>query len=204
VSCSGGRCSKSLAALGFLRSRLEPSASRSAAGTFQARSFSSPLVPPFEAAGEFLELDRLSLRVVLPTFGKRLLVVPDFFGWMRSIKEHEIRWDTGVRGEDTVGKADDGMEIELIEQFLFDAGADAIAEECAVRDDHSGAAGVRWAFELAHDELEKKQCRFRALFILREITQDAALFFAAEGWVGHDDIDTVSVADFPQWETEAV
>ena len=94
-------------------------------------------IPPFEAAGEFFELDGLGLGVVLPAFGERLLVVPDFFGRMGSVEEHEIRRDAGVRSEDTVGKADDGMEIEVFEQFFFDAGADAVAEECAVGNDHS-------------------------------------------------------------------
>ena len=130
-----------MAALGFLRSRLQPVASSSVAGTFQARSFSSPFIPPFEAAGEFLELDGLGLGVVLPAFGKRLLVVPDFFGRMRAVEEHEIRRDAGVRSEDAVGKADDGVEIEVFEQFFFDAGADAVAEECAVGNDDSGSTG---------------------------------------------------------------
>lgn len=36
ASCSGGRCVMSSLARGFLRSRLQPVASNSAAGTFQA------------------------------------------------------------------------------------------------------------------------------------------------------------------------
>ena len=60
-----------LGALGFLMSRLTDSSCRrivletSPALTFQARSFSLPLLPPGEAIGELLELDGLGLGVVL-------------------------------------------------------------------------------------------------------------------------------------------
>ena len=120
ASCSGGRCSKSVAALGFFRSRLtafsDPSglySSRSLAGDFPGAVVFFALVPPFEAAGEFLELDGLGFGVVLPAFGKRLLVVPDFFGRMRSVEEHEVCRDARVWSEDAVGQADDGVEIEV-------------------------------------------------------------------------------------------
>ena len=98
-----------------------------------------PVIPPFEAAGEFLELDGLGFGVVLPAFGQRLLVVPDFFGRMGAVEEHEVRRDARVGSEDTVGQADDGVEIEVFEQFFFDAGADAVAEEGAVGNDDSGS-----------------------------------------------------------------
>ena len=140
ASCSGGRCSKSSAALGFLRSRLQPAASKSGGRNFPGAVVFFALVPPFEAAGKFLELDRLGFSVILPAFRERLLVVPDFFGRMRSVEEQEVCRNARVWSEDAVGQADDCMEIEVFEQFLFDAGADAIAEECAVRDDDSGAS----------------------------------------------------------------
>ena len=97
------------------------------------------------------------------------------------------------------------MKIKILEQLFFDPRADAIPEQCAVRHDDSGAAGLGLALELAHDELEKQQCRFRGLFVLGKVAEDAALFFAAEGRVGgHDDIDAVSVADLAERKAQAI
>ena len=96
------------------------------------------------------------------------------------------------------------MEIEVFEQFLFDAGADAVAEECAVRDDDSGSTGFGRTLELAHDQLKKEQRGFGSLFVFGEVAEDTALFFAAERRVGHDDIDPVFIADFSQRKAETV
>ena len=74
--------------------------------------------------------------------------------------------------------------------------------------------GSRWAgrprrplwlaLQLAHDELEEQQSRFRRLHVLGEVVQDAALLLAAEGRVGHDDLDALSVADLAQRKAQAV
>ena len=61
---------------------------------------------------------------------------------------------------------------------------------------------LRRALELAHDQLEKEQRGFGGLLVFGKVAEDAALFFAAEGRVGHDDIDSVSVADFSSVESE--
>jgi hypothetical protein len=42
------------------------------------------------------------------------------------------------------------------------------------------------------------------LLVFGEVAEDAALFFAAEGRVGHDDIDPIFVADLPQRKAKAV
>ncbi len=108
-------------------------------GNFPGAVVLFAVVPPLEAIGEFLELDGLGLGVVLPAFGQRLLVVPDFFGRAGAVEEEEVRRDARVGREDAVGQPDDGVEVEFLEQFFLDAGADAVAEERAVRDDDSGA-----------------------------------------------------------------
>ena len=140
TSSSGGRCSRSCLALGFLISRLTetrvPFSSyfkTSWALTFQALSVFLALVPPLQAWREFLELHGLGFGVVLPAFGQRLLVVPDVLGRAGAVEEEEIGGDRRVWGEDAVWQADDRVEVEFLEEFLFDAGADAVAEEDAVR-----------------------------------------------------------------------
>ena len=104
------------------------------------------VVPPLDAVGEFFELDGLGFGVVLPAFGQRLLVIPDLLVGPRAIEEQDIGRDARVGREHAVGQTDDGVEIEFFEQFFLDAGADAVAEECAVRHDHSrrgpASAGV--------------------------------------------------------------
>ena len=62
-------------------------------------------MPPFKATGEFFKLDRLGFRVILPSLGQRLFVVPDFFSWMRAVEEEQIGRDARVGREDAVGEA---------------------------------------------------------------------------------------------------
>ena len=99
-------------------------------------------VPPGDAVCEFIKLNRLGLGVVLTTLGQCLLVVPDIFGGTGTVKEDEIGWNAGVRCEDAVRQADDGVEIKVLQQFFLDAGTDAIAEEGAVGDDHTRSAAL--------------------------------------------------------------
>ena len=76
------------------------------------------------------------LGVVLPAFGQRLLVVPDFFRRPGAVEEQQVGRDARVRREHAVGQPDDRVQVEVLEQFLLDPRADAIAEERAVRHDH--------------------------------------------------------------------
>jgi hypothetical protein len=69
-----------------------------------------------------------------------MLVIPDFRGGRALGEEKEIGADAGVGVEDSVGQADDGVEVALVEQGFLDAGLDAFAEEGAVWQDESGAA----------------------------------------------------------------
>ncbi len=65
------------------------------------------------------------------------------------------------------------MKIELLEQLFLNTGANAIAEQRAVRHDDGGARGLparpRLALEFAHDELEEQQRRLRSLTVVREV-----------------------------------
>ena len=97
------------------------------------------------------------------------------------------------------------MEVELLEQFFLDAGADAVAEQRAVGHDDGGAARLAGAApELAHDELKEEQRGLGGLLVVGEVAEDAALFLAAEGRVGQDDVDAVLVADLRELESEGV
>ena len=45
------------------------------------------------------------------------------------------------------------MEVKLLEQFLLDAGADAVTEEGAIGHDDARPARLGRSLELTHDEL---------------------------------------------------
>jgi len=98
------------------------------------------------------------------------------------------------------------VEVELLQQFLLDPGADAIAEEQAVGHDDGRAAGIATgrAPELAHDELEEEQRGLGGLLVGGEVVEDTALLLAAEGRVCEDDIHAVVVADLGDLHGEGV
>ena len=68
--------------------------------------------------------------------------------------------------------------------------------------DHRGTTRFRTASQLPHDQLEEQQRGFGRLLILGEVAKDAALLFAAEGRIGQDHIDAVSLADLRQLEAK--
>src|SRR5713226_5182700 len=111
------------------------------------------ILPPRQAGSKLLVLQRLGLGVLLPPFGQWLLVVPDLFRRPGPVKEKQVRRDAGVRRKDAVGQAHDGVQGELLEQFLLDAGANSVAKEGAIGYDDARPAKLGWALELAHDEL---------------------------------------------------
>ena len=98
------------------------------------------------------------------------------------------------------------MQVELLEQLLLDAGADAVAEQRAVGHDHAAAPArlAGGAAQLAHDELQEQQRRLGGLLVLGEVALDAALLLAAEGRVGQDHVHPVLVADLGEREAQAV
>ena len=100
-----------------------------------------PVGPPLDQGGEFLELDGGCFGVVLAAFGERLFVIPDLAGRAGAVEEQDVGGDAGVGGKDTVGQADDGVEVEFLEEFFLDASADTIAKQGAIGDDHGGAGG---------------------------------------------------------------
>src|SRR5579871_1323475 len=87
------------------------------------------ILPPGDAVSELLELQGFGLGIALAAFGQRLLVVPDIACVTRAIKEEDVGGNTGIGGEDTIWQSQDGMEVEVAEEFFFDTHGDTIAEE---------------------------------------------------------------------------
>ena len=97
------------------------------------------LVPPSHQRREILKLDRRGFRVIFPAFRQRLFVIPDFTRRPGAVKEQEVRRDAGVGRKNAIRQPDNGVQVEILEQFFLNAGAHAIAKQCAVRHDHGGA-----------------------------------------------------------------
>ncbi len=115
----------------------------------------------------------------------------------------------GVGREDAVRQADDGVQVELLEQLLLDA-ARRRRRRRACRSGTTTAApagragGRGLPAQLAHDELEEEQRGLGGLLVLGEVALDAALLLAAEGRVGEDDVHAVLVADLGELRGEGV
>ena len=143
----------------------------SLAATFHARPFSFRFFHHSRHGGELFKLHGLGFGVVLPAFRKRLLVVPNVFGGSGAVKEKEIRRNGRIGGEDAVRQPDNRVEVELLQEFLFDPRTDAVAEEYAIRDDHAAPAAFCAAHgpaKFSHDELKEEQRGLCGLFVLRE------------------------------------
>ena len=130
------------------------------------------------------------------------------FGWPRPVEKQQVGRNAGVGCEYAVGQPDDGVEVELFEQPFFDAGADAIAKESSVG--HNDGSTPRFAvvffrpFEQAHVELEKQKRRFRGLKIIGKIRFDTSLFLTSERGIGENDIHSVFVPDFLNFDIQRV
>src|SRR3546814_2960367 len=89
---------------------------------------------------------------------------------MAFFEEQKVRLDSGIRIEDAVRQADDGVQVALRHQLLLDARLDAFAKECAIRQDDSGAAAFFQKLDNQHQE--EVRCLTR-LERLRHILFDA-------------------------------
>ena len=149
-------------------------------------------IPPGNQRGKLLEEQRAGLGVILDAGGEDVFVEPDIGGRDSAVEEQQVGGDAGVGGKDAIGQAHDGMQVEITQQLLLDAGRDAVAEERAVGHDHTAAPA---GFERAHDELHEEQGGLAGTRGFGEVQLDAGFLLAAEGRVGDDDLEAVLFAD---------
>ena len=142
------------------------------------------LAPPLQAIGKFLELDGLGLGVIFPTFRELMFVIPDMLGRSAAVEEQDVGGDASVGGECAVRQTDDGVKVELFQEILLDAGADAITEERAIWNHHGGTAWFGAAPELAHDELEEEHGGFGGALVIGKIVLNTLLLRATERRIG--------------------
>ena len=88
--------------------------------------------PPLAQSCKLFKLDGRGFGVVLPAFGQRLLVIPDFARWAGAVEEQQVRRDAGVGRKHAARQPDDGVQVEFLKQFFLDAGAHTISKQSAV------------------------------------------------------------------------
>ena len=76
---------------------------------------------------------RLRLCIIFAAFWQGVLVVPNVLVRPRPLEEYYVRWDGGVGRKHPVRQSNNCVDVEFFQQFLFDASADAVARQHAVR-----------------------------------------------------------------------
>src|SRR5690606_27903851 len=133
------------------------------------------IAPPGLFGRKFLDANGLALVVALHARRIGVLVVPDLLRRRAFRKEEEVGPDTGVGIEDTIGQADDGVQVALVEESFLDARLHALAEEGAIgQDDASAAAG----YEQLHGEYEEEVGGLARTELGGEVGLDAVLLRA--------------------------
>ena len=144
--------------------------------------------PPVNAWLQMLDSDGLGHRVGFLAVGHAVLVKPDFLGRLALLKEQQVGADAGIGLEDAIGQADDGVEVALLHQVLFEPRLHAFAEERPVRQHHGGAA---LRLQEADDERQKEVGRLAGLEVLGKVALDAVFLTAAEGRIGENNVHAV-------------
>ena len=90
--------------------------------------------------------------------------------------------------EHAVWQPHDGVQVAFGQQFLFDRGLHAFAEQCAVRQ-HDGTSTA--VFQHVHDQHQKQIGGFPSTELLREVGFDAVLFHASERWICDDAVNSI-------------
>lgn len=159
------------------------------------------LAPPGALGIELFNPDGFAFVVALGARRIRVLVIPDVGGGRALGEEEEVGADAGVRIEDAVGQADDGVEVALGEKGFLDAGLHAFAKKGAIRQHEAGAAT---GLEDLHEEHEEEVGGFAGAELGGVVGLDAVLLHAAEGRVGDDDVHSLLWAPVAQGPGEGV
>ena len=147
------------------------------------------VVPPRFRRGEVFELHRFGLAEVLVPFGHIQPVEPGGAGGAGAVKEQNIGGDGGIGGKDAARQTDDGVQVEFMQQFLFDVQLGVVgAEQKAVgQDDGRPAAGL----EPVHDHRHKQVGSLAAGQVGGKVVFDVGLFTAAVGRVHQNHVEAV-------------
>ena len=118
-------------------------------------------------------------------------VEPCFFSWACAVKEKNIRGNGRVRREHARGHSDNGMQIALGQQFLFDIRFRVVRpEQKAVRENHRRPPVFLQAIENhRHEQIR----RLTARQIGREMIFHVRFLIAAVGRIHQNHVKSVAV-----------
>ena len=151
----------------------------------------SAIHPPLSGVGQVFPQHWSGLGERFVVFGEVYSVVPGFFGCAGVIEEQQVGSNGGVGREHRARQADDGVEVELLEEpFLKCDFCAVVAEEEPVGQYDPGSAV---SFEPVGDERDEEVCGFRGTEGLREVRFDRFLLGAAVGRVHGDDVELLAL-----------
>jgi hypothetical protein len=84
--------------------------------------------PPIDATLQMFDADGFSHGIGFLGSRHLVFVVPDVLSRLAFFKEQQIGAYAGVRLEDAVGQADDGVQVALFQQMFLEAGFNTFTE----------------------------------------------------------------------------
>ena len=117
-----------------------------------------------------------------------MLVKPDFLGWRALLKKQEVRADVGVRFEDAVRQADDGVEVALFHQVFLEPRLHSFAEERPIGQHHGSAA---FGFQDANYKGQEEVGSLASLEVFGEVTFDAVFLTPTERRIRKNDVHAI-------------
>src|SRR5262249_32956654 len=132
--------------------------------------------PPVDARLHVLEPDGFGHRVRLLAIGHAMLEEPRLLRRFALLEEEQVRADARVGLEDAVRQPDDGVQVALFQQRLFETGLHALAKERSVGEHDGGAATC---LEQADDERQEEISGLLGAEVLREVRLYAVFLASA-------------------------
>lgn len=138
-----------------------------------------PVVPPLNRRVKVLQLHGLGLGKMLVALRHVQPVEPRLLRRSGAVEEQDVGGDGGVRRKDAARHPDDGMQVELAEQLLFDVhlGVVRAEQEAVGQDDRRASAGLQPVHDDGHEQIR----RFAAGEVVREVVLHILLLAAAVG-----------------------
>ena len=140
-----------------------------------------PVVPPVQNRLEMLWLHGLCLGKMLVALRHVQPVKPGLLGGVVIVKEQNVGGDGGIGREHAARQPDDGVQIELPQQLLFNAHLGVVgAEQKAVRQDHRRPAIL---FQPVHNHRHEQVGGLAAGQVAGEMVLHVRLLAAAVGGI---------------------
>ena len=148
-----------------------------------------PIAPPIHGGGEVLQLHGFGLREVLIPLGHVQPIEPSLLGGAGAVEEEDVGGDGGIGRKDAAGHTNDGVEVELRQQLLFQVDLGIVgAEQEAVGQDHRRPAAL---LQPVHDDRHKQVRGLGAGQVVGEMILDLRLLAAAVGRVHKDHVELI-------------